>query len=685
MLTLLTSQTALSSNNLCNKLSASISNSSILSLSFRFSAVDNMSNTSTRPSKQIKVPTNTHPVPIGYEPRMNPGSSASNDGSSSSGQPNIDDYDLDDISAKEEERVHHTREDTIPNSNGTSSSSAVTSTGATSVPIPSTTSTIIKYGGAGGLYGDTTIPTTLPAMPKLAGSTAHHYADWRLKATNYFVTSGLSEVVTMEPSDSLKYAIEIDGNTRPTSSIKALWIRLNSKAYGVIRAAVETVMGITYFEDIESDPDGLSMREVVTASMKQLDTDFKNGCAYYLWDSIRRKLEQFTPHDLSRLVERYMNLKYTPRSNPIECRNYFDNSVRELKLAGVILPDKLHLAVWYKALPSELDSLRQALGAKPNLQWRDIYDALMNQYSSKKAARNNEKSTETANAAFDNEKKKESIRTKRDQTKLKNGKSNDKSKKLHCNFCERDNHEVSDCHAYKRAQAHALAAKNSKGKKTSDSEENTPLSEHAAIFLEDEIASMYHSQDTEELAALGQDDNGPVHFIFDSGATTHVTPNKNVLDKIVTTPIITMSTAISGERSVINKRGQVRLNDNWTLRDVAYVSRASSNLISEGRLCDAGYDIYKNKDFVHVRKDGKTVLRGVRANRLWIYTIDGDHSKPAPPRIINTLVPTKPSADADKSDQSEQKNQSSNQPSRTIPKNKGAPKPAATGGAGSSL
>ena len=36
-----------------------------------------------------------------------------------------------------------------------------------------------------------------------------------------------------------------------------------------------------------------------------------------------------------------------------------------------------------------------------------------------------------------------------------------------------------------------------------------------------------------------------------------------------------MSTALSGHRSIINKRGTVRLNDKWTLRDVAYVPQAS--------------------------------------------------------------------------------------------------------------
>ena len=73
-----------------------------------------------------------------------------------------------------------------------------------------------------------------------------------------------------------------------------------------------------------------------------------------------------------------------------------------------------------------------------------------------------------------------------------------------------------------------------------------------------------------------------------------------------------------------------------------YLKRLSS-LISEGRLCDAGYSIYKNKDFVHVRDKDKVrvVLRGVRANKLWVFTIDGNaHSS----RPVNTIIPTKSSS-----------------------------------------
>ena len=160
---------------------------------------------------------------------------------------------------------------------------------------------------------------------------------------------------------------------------------------------------------------------------------------------------------------------------------------------------------------------------------------------------------------------------------------------------------------------------NKKTKKTSDSETDE---DHAAVFVEDEVAATFQTQSADELVAIGKDstsNSNPIHFLFDSGATTHVTPVKHILNDINNSPIMTMSTAISGQRSIINKRGKVRLNDKWTLRDVAYVPQATSSLISEGRLCDAGYDIFKNKDFIHVRKDGKSITWSPSKSSLGLY------------------------------------------------------------------
>ena len=147
-----------------------------------------------------------------------------------------------------------------------------------------------------------------------------------------------------------------------------------------------------------------------------------------------------------------------------------------------------------------------------------------------------------------------------------------------------------------------------------------------------------------------------------------MTPVKRIVEDLNDAPAMTMGTAINGQRSIITKRGKVRLNEKWTLRDVAFVPNASISLISEGRLADAGYTIIKNKDFVIVRNSqDKVVLRGPRVNRLWLYTVDGKTPDKKP---TNTIIPSKPLAQKNVtfSDSSEKKDNPAPTQHRTIPK-----------------
>jgi hypothetical protein len=469
----------------------------------------------------------------------------------------------------------------------------------------------------GGLYGDTSIPATLPAMPKLAGPTATQYSDWKTKALGYFQTNGLTEVVTLKPRESLQLAIDIDGGFRTRLQVKALWQRLHSKAIGAIRTATEQVLGSTLFEEMETEQTIVGKCDVYNlpvSSPTLWEDQFISGNANHLWNKIRVRLEQFTPHDLSRLVDKYMSLKYTPSQDPVVFRREFDNSVRDLKQAGLILPDKLHMSIWYRALPSEFAPLRQALGANLALTWDDIYKAMVAQYSvgtTKKSKQ--QKDDEKVLAAIEKSKK-------------------DKKK---CYYCQKPGHTEKECITLKKEKRQAeLAAKQ---ESTSDSE----AEEHAAAFVENDLLQELSSGSIDEAAAAATDRNNVdpmVHFIFDSAATTHLTPVKRLVHNIQSIPESLMATAIAGHKAIINKRGLVRLNEKWTLRDVAFLPNASSSLISEGRLVDAGYNIYKNKDFILVRNTkGKVVLRGPRVNRLWIYTVNGSGPAPKP---SNTIIPT---------------------------------------------
>ena len=91
----------------------------------------------------------------------------------------------------------------------------------------------------------------------------------------------------------------------------------------------------------------------------------------------------------------------------------------------------------------------------------------------------------------------------------------------------------------------------------------------------------------------GEEEEETHHFILDSGATSHVAISRRMFSEIKSVPESLMSTAIKGNSCAIRERGTVYLNDKWKLTDVAYVKNGAANLISEGRIVDAGFGILK--------------------------------------------------------------------------------------------
>ena len=191
-----------------------------------------------------------------------------------------------------------------------------------------------------------------------------------------------------------------------------------------------------------------------------------------------------------------------------------------------------------------------------------------------------------------------------------------------------------------------------------------------------------------------------IYFVFDSGSTIHVFSTKSMMFNVRQVPPMILSTAIRGKTVVISERGEVKLNDQWTLKDVAYVPNAHANLISESRLTDAGFCIYKDKEFIRVSKTGadgidKTLLLGYRVGKLWAYPIGGSTAATklkltqAPPTI--TLVPASAVRASSSSSSSSASSSSSSSsaavaasPPRSIPRlARGGPVPVPVAGSAS--
>lgn len=522
----------------------------------------------------------------------------------------------------------------------------------------------------GGLFGDTHFPSTLPAMPVLQAKNAAEFNKWKTQAKSYFQSHGLSHFVLKPNKESLQKALADDQGNRTPYQVRTLWINCHNKIFGIIRTAVEAKLGTVFFDRLEALGD-IDVSNVPVEEAGWLN-EFKWGNAQFLWSSLADELMVFHPHDLAALVGNYLSLRFHVGDDPVAFNNKFESVVRDMEVADLILPDKLHMATWYRALPDELNSLKQTLSANPELTHQDIYKALVSHtQASKNGAeqrRGHKPGTEQAAAAIESQPK------GKNQNRGKPARTSSK----YCNHCQKDNHNQADCYklkAMKEATRNALNSKRGQRRRESSDSDNEP--EHSACLFEGDLPEHEaltcdeNDDDGDEHAAAAME--GPsdrsVFFVFDSAATTHVVGDRRLLIDPQSVPELTMTTAVRGRSAQITTRGKIRLNKNWNLLDVAHLPNAHANLLSEARLCDGGYSIFKDKDFVRVCKDNKTVLMGYRVGRLWVYPVGGKSTDLPAKKRVNTLQrrEPRPSVQANSASSS-----SPPAPSRTIPKKTGA-------------
>ena len=583
---------------------------------------------------------NTHnrPSSTGYEPVGNHTKARSSKGrkraNSSPSIPPVDeseagsstDADLNSDAETSKEPI----EDDDPPPTTSSKKSVETKSGLESL-VQSLKSSLNRPTSKNGLYGDTSVSMTLPKMPGLMGPSASQYSDWVTKAINYFQTYGLEEVVLMSPADSLTRAFECDPQT-PVGTIKGIWSRLHTRAVGLIKTAVELAIGTDLFDEIEEEQSvagDCNIYEGDKMDMPWLDSFYAKN-ANLVWVRLKTRQQRYTAHDKANLVRKLLELKYPFGSDPTIFRRRFAALVKNLRNSEITLHDDILMSVWFSALPKELSVLKQALGAKENLKWTDIYDALIQDYSSRhsqKFSRDRERDRRTprdpkelAAAAREREKRRDT-KKQRHESKPSRG----------CQHCGKLNHNEDKCWTKYPNLIPDRKKKTSKPNNESDTEYSSPFIDSTIIdqlFSELKIESSIPPNE-QVLFTPVSDKTSSSYFIFDSAATTHVTTSRELLNEITDVPEISMGTALRGAGTIIKQRGVLQLNKKHKLRQVAYVPNASANLISEGRLCDAGFEIRKDKDSIHVYQrikcDGKedvikSILTGYRWNRLWVYS-----------------------------------------------------------------
>lgn len=509
-----------------------------------------------------------------------------------------------------------------------------------------------------------------PAMPKLASTSNTHFNTWKAKALLYFDSHGLRNTVKHSCKRSLSLAVQLAGKNRDFTSTLTKWMGLHEKAYALIRAATQEAVGLQLYRNLESTAaeemaDTADLIGEATAidetssedelpSLQPSDANrwgwmdrFQYMNANYLWDSLCKAYERYSGHDKMRLFTQYTSLpKYKEGEDPIRLLHLFQERVYQMELAGLVMPPDIHWALWLNAIPDSLKNLQTQLGTQNEGAYMEVFEALKANYNrtlgaqtinpsgNKKGKKDQEEDSAEQLYPFHDQRGPRGPRgdNKRRQPQQPQQQKN-KRQGVHCVFCDRTNHTVDTCYELKRHKAGAAQA----AAAGSTTQAHTYLP-----FIEDDPDD--NGIQTEAVCVASEHTKyAYTVFLFDSGATSHLTGTKSLLTDIKAVPEVSVTTAIRGSRAVVRERGKVKLNDRQSLTDVAYMASASTNLISEGRLCDANNTITKTKEYLLVKDiKGVTILRGVRVNRLWVY-YTGD--KGPSPRPINTVILNKRQAD----------------------------------------
>jgi hypothetical protein len=479
-------------------------------------------------------------------------------------------------------------------------------------------------------------------MPKLENTSNSHFGAWKAKALLYFEQHGLKEIVTHPCRRSLQRAIKKAGKTRDFQFVLQKWLTQHEKAFALIRAATQNAIGMKYYRDLENEAineenEASDVFDKATTTDPDADLpindpdswvwidNFRYSNAHFLWTHLLTEYQQYSGFDQMRLLTQWYNIpKYKEGEDPIRLLHLFQNRIHEMELADIIMPDNVHWAIWLLAIPDSMKSLQNQLGMQKKGSYMEVYEALKAHYSRTSCTQTNN-DTNKKNKKRDNDESDEQLKTVQEKPNPKDKRYKPYSKHRRypknqdnkvpnrkCDYCDRTNHETKNCWELQKHKKEAAEAATKPG---------------MTVFSFIEIEN--NEEQSQELACSASDSHTNAVFLFDSGATTHLTGSKNLLVDIKTVPEVSISTAVRGAHAVVRERGKVILNENYALGDVAYMSNASNNLISEGRLCDADCSIIKTKEYLLVKdKNGNTILRGVRVNRLWVHYLGGQKSSP---------------------------------------------------------
>lgn len=446
---------------------------------------------------------------------------------------------------------------------------------------------------------------SLGIFPVLKRNNKMEYVTWVSQVHLTLSGLGLSKLVTGTLEDSFNLAVDMDGGRRSVPEIFAAWKRVHSKACVSLQLAIQPVFGLNLINTIRSKQGPsdtiIQVEQGTDGRYKLINThSFIYENAYYFWKLIEQSIT-FSMYEAGKLLINFVTMKYVFRSDPVAFKAQFE-LMRTLLGSLMQIPDTMLKMIWFSAIPNECESLRQGLSARGDaLKWEEIYEAILENYHQNSKGMKLGPRHELGLIAT----------TSGYKGKPKNF--------IKCDHCSKPGHTEAKCW-----EKHPELRNERKPKRN---RENDVEFQAPAIEI-DELSSRMGEVDLTHgeffMKIRERSPPNQVFFIFDSAATSHMVNDLSLLSDTRKVPAISVATAIRGQTTSITTRGTLLLNDQWKLTEVAYVKNGTANLISEGRICEAGFSITKDKNTILiVNGKGRTCLEGHRYNRLWIIGVNG--------------------------------------------------------------
>jgi len=363
------------------------------------------------------------------------------------------------------------------------------------------------------------------------------------------------------------------------------------------------------------DSDDKAIGTLILSMIPTVQTKFiGHNTAEDLWAAIKEAYGKESVQSKLFLRTKLNKLRPVPGQSIQTYLDQIRETNQKLHALGAPVSDEDLVMTVLVGLPESYDALVQTIDARDKLPtWTD-FEALVLRHE--QLAKERSGGVTTTTALWTNPKGKSS-----------GPKAGRTGNQTECYYCRKKGHFKRDCRKLKADFAAGRVDKDGKSNLGSGSAEaNTASTVDAFNMITSEGAN--NVIDT-HLASTPLDT-----FYIDTGASRHISPRKEWFRNLRDIPTVfirlggKLTTSSDAATITATQSGDVYLRVNVgnghivVLRNVLYAPRASANLLSVGKLDDAGYESrIKGGKYTILRPDGSTVCEGSKSDG--IYRLDG--------------------------------------------------------------